>query len=118
MSNMLTNQSVGKDANGNNVVRGAIYDPASTQTVNGTIVRTMFPGNVTPQNRISTRPAAVLAYINGLLLRTLPAIDADRLANIKDPSPDPSKMAVMKRKTKARGHGMPCPYGCHNNEWE
>jgi len=38
------------------------------------------------QNRISTRRAAVLAYINSLLLRTLPAIDYDRLNNIKDPS--------------------------------
>jgi hypothetical protein len=52
------------------------------------------------QNRISTRRAAVLAYINSLLLRTLPAIDADRKANIKDPTaakswpatePDPTK---------------------------
>jgi hypothetical protein len=38
------------------------------------------------QNRISTRRAAVLAYINSLLLRTLPAIDYDRLNDIKDPS--------------------------------
>jgi hypothetical protein len=38
------------------------------------------------QNRISTRRAAVLAYISSLLLRTLPAIDYDRQANIKDPA--------------------------------
>src|SRR5436190_13977730 len=35
------------------------------------------------QNRISARRAAVLAYINSLLLRTLPAIDYDRCMNIK-----------------------------------
>jgi hypothetical protein len=38
------------------------------------------------QNRISTRRAAVLAYINSLLLRTLPAIDYDILHGAKDPS--------------------------------
>ena len=38
------------------------------------------------QNRISTRRAAVLAYISSLLLRSLPAIDTDRTKNINDPS--------------------------------
>jgi hypothetical protein len=37
-------------------------------------------------DRISTRRAAVLAYINSLILRTLPAIDADLSAGIKDPT--------------------------------
>jgi hypothetical protein len=35
------------------------------------------------QNRISPRRAAVLSYVSSLLLRTLPAIDADRAAGIK-----------------------------------
>src|SRR5215475_4048808 len=43
------------------------------------------------QNRISTRRAAVLAYINSLLLRTLPAIDSDRLNNVQDPTKLPAK---------------------------
>jgi hypothetical protein len=47
------------------------------------------------QNRISTRRAKVLAYICNLLLRTLPAIDADRAAGIKvsapPPEPDPAQ---------------------------
>ncbi len=38
------------------------------------------------QNRISTRRAAVLAYINSLLLRTLPEIDSDHLKKIQDPT--------------------------------
>ena len=38
------------------------------------------------KNRISPRRASVLAYINSLLLRTLPAIDADRAAGITDPT--------------------------------
>ncbi len=37
------------------------------------------------QNRISARRAAVLSHICGLLLRTLPQIDADNAAGIKFP---------------------------------
>jgi hypothetical protein len=37
-------------------------------------------------NQISTRRASVLAYINSLLLRTLPQIDSDKLAGIKVPA--------------------------------
>lgn len=52
------------------------------------------------KNRISPRRAAVLSYISSLLLRTLPAIDADNAAGIKGdpktltpsiPSPDPNR---------------------------
>jgi hypothetical protein len=38
---------------------------------------------LTAQNRISSRRAAVLAYIGSLLLRTLPQIDTDNAAGIK-----------------------------------
>jgi len=38
------------------------------------------------QNLISPRRAAVLAYVSSLMLRTLPQIDADNAAGIKDPS--------------------------------
>jgi len=37
-------------------------------------------------NRISPRRASVLAFINSLILRTLPAIDADQAAGIEDPT--------------------------------
>jgi len=40
---------------------------------------------LTAQNRISSRRAAVLAYIGSLLLRTLPQIDADIASGIKYP---------------------------------
>lgn len=44
------------------------------------------------KNRISPRRAAVLAYIGSLLLRTHPAIDADREAGITDPTkPEPKQ---------------------------
>jgi len=43
-------------------------------------------------NYLSPRRAAVLAHINSLLLRTLPAIDADRAAGVTDPTaPDPEE---------------------------
>ncbi|MFN7994111.1 MAG: carboxypeptidase regulatory-like domain-containing protein [Bryobacteraceae bacterium] len=44
---------IGTDALGNPVLFGAIYDPASTQTVNGQVVRTPFPNNIIPTNRIN-----------------------------------------------------------------
>ena len=47
------------------------------------------------KNRISARRAAVLAHISGLLLRTLPAMAAERDAGItyipNPPEPDPTK---------------------------
>jgi hypothetical protein len=53
MSRYLTTQSLGKDALGSNVLRGQIYDPASTQSIGGKLVRTPFAGNIIPSNRIS-----------------------------------------------------------------
>ncbi len=43
------------------------------------------------QNRISPRRAAVLSHICGLLLRTLPQIDADKAAGIIDPTQPPAE---------------------------
>jgi hypothetical protein len=53
LSNYLTNQVLGQDALGRSVLRGAIYDPATTKTVEGRLVRDVFPGNIIPRNRIS-----------------------------------------------------------------
>jgi len=44
-------------------------------------------------NRISTRRAAILAYISSLQLRTLSAIDADNDAGITDPTAEPGPTA-------------------------
>ncbi len=43
------------------------------------------------ENRISPRRAAVLSHICGLLLRTLPQIDADKAAGIIDPTQPPAE---------------------------
>lgn len=42
---------VGTDALGNSIAQNAIYDPSSTRTVNGQLVRDPFPHNVIPQSR-------------------------------------------------------------------
>ena len=52
---------VGTDASGGSIVRGGIYDPKSTATVNGQLVRTMFPGNIIPQNRFDPASAKIMA---------------------------------------------------------
>ncbi len=81
MSDLLTSQVVGKDALGNNVVRGAIYDPDSTQTVNGQLMRTMFPGNIIPQSRISTVSRRVIAVMQKDYPATVPGPNGDFLLN-------------------------------------
>jgi hypothetical protein len=50
--NPLSGTVVGTDALGRPVVFGAIYDPLSTRTVNGQVVRDAFPGNIIPTSRM------------------------------------------------------------------
>ncbi|MDX2149979.1 MAG: hypothetical protein SFV54_04540, partial [Bryobacteraceae bacterium] len=38
---------------GRDVIRGAIYDPATAKTVNGRMVKDVFPNNMIPVARIS-----------------------------------------------------------------
>jgi hypothetical protein len=52
-------------------------------------------------NYISPRRAAVLAYINSLQLRTLPAIDADNEAGITDPTAPQPQVATPDRDEEA-----------------
>lgn len=40
----------------------AIFDPATTRTVNGVIVRDPFPGNIVPANRITSFGRSILEY--------------------------------------------------------
>jgi hypothetical protein len=55
-SSVLGTRVVGTDALGRQILENQIYDPASTRTVNGQLVRDPFPGNVIPVNRLD--PAA------------------------------------------------------------
>ncbi len=56
------------------------------QTAQGINYSLMDLYQLLAQNRISPRRAAVLSYISSLLLRTLPAIDADNAVGITDPT--------------------------------
>ncbi len=45
------------------VLRGQIFDPATTQTVGGQPCRTAFPGNIIPAGRLSTVAQNVLKFL-------------------------------------------------------
>jgi Carboxypeptidase regulatory-like domain len=58
----LLGGQVGTDVLGNPIYSGEIYDPASTRTVNGQLVRDPFQGNIIPKNRFDPAAAKLLAY--------------------------------------------------------
>jgi hypothetical protein len=65
-SRNLTTQQLGTDALGRPIFRGAIYDPWTTRTVDGRIVRDPFPGNIIPRERfdpVATRALALQDFI-------------------------------------------------------
>ncbi|HVG39479.1 MAG TPA: carboxypeptidase-like regulatory domain-containing protein, partial [Pyrinomonadaceae bacterium] len=62
-SALLTNQQEGTDALGRPVFNGQIFDPATTRTVNGQVVRDPFPGNIIPTSRFSRVAGNVLGFI-------------------------------------------------------
>jgi hypothetical protein len=74
-SQLLTGRVLGKDVLGRDILEGAIYDPATTRTVNGQIVRDPFPGNKIPTSRFdpvaakiqSLFPAVAPTYANLLV---------------------------------------------------
>jgi hypothetical protein len=61
--NPLSGTSLGKDALGQEVLFGQIYDPKTTRVVNGNIVRDPFPGNIIPASRFDPVSAAVVQKI-------------------------------------------------------
>jgi len=62
-SSALTGAQLGVDPAGNPIFENAIYDPLSNRLVNGQVVRTQFPGNVIPGNRIDPVAAKIQALI-------------------------------------------------------
>ncbi len=60
-SQLLTSNVVGTDALGRPIYQGAIYDPATTRTVNGQLVRDPFPGNMIPSNRWDPAAAKIMS---------------------------------------------------------
>ncbi len=62
-SSLLTTNQLGADALGRPIFEGAIYDPATTRTAGGQLVRDAFAGNRIPANRFSQVARNVLALI-------------------------------------------------------
>lgn len=62
-SAILTGRVLGVDPLGRNIMENAIYDPATSRTVNGQVVRDQFAGNVIPVSRFD--PVAV--KVQGLI---------------------------------------------------
>ena len=48
---------------GDAFLQGQIFDPQTTQTINGVMCRTPFPGNVIPASRLSTVAQNVLKFV-------------------------------------------------------
>jgi len=57
------NSVIGTDALGRPILNQAIYDPATTRTVNGNVVRDMFPNNLIPYSRLDPVALKVAALI-------------------------------------------------------
>jgi hypothetical protein len=70
-SRLLQNVVAGTDANGNQVMRGAIYDPNSFRQVGNRYVGDMFPGNIIPKARFSKTSQAVNAIATKYYLPTI-----------------------------------------------
>ncbi len=62
-SGALTGRQVGTDPLGRPIMENEIYDPSTTRTVNGQVVRDPFPGNIIPQARIDPVAAKIQALI-------------------------------------------------------
>lgn len=79
--NKASGTVVGTDALGRSTQFGQIFDPATTRTVNGKIVRDAFPGNIIPENRWDPVAKNILTMapittpINGNLLNNINTLD-------------------------------------------
>jgi len=57
----LLGSQIGTDALGRPILSGAIYDPKSTRTVGGQLVRDAFPGNIIPASRFDPAAAKLMS---------------------------------------------------------
>jgi Carboxypeptidase regulatory-like domain len=62
-SSLLGTTPIGTDALGRPVFQNEIYDPTTTRTVNGTVVRDPFPGNIIPPGEFSNATSVLLPLI-------------------------------------------------------
>ena len=74
-SRALLGSQIGVDALGRPILQGQIFNPATTRTVNGVLVRDPYPGNVIPANdplrsRVAANYAALMVTRTGPAFRT------------------------------------------------
>jgi hypothetical protein len=62
-SSLLTGTQIGTDPLGRPIMNGALYDPSTTRTVNGQVVRDPFPNNQIPAGRFDPVAAKILNLI-------------------------------------------------------
>jgi hypothetical protein len=62
-SSLLTGTQIGTDPLGRPIMNGAIYDPATTRTVDGQVVRDPFPNNQVPMSRYDPVATKILALV-------------------------------------------------------
>src|SRR5947209_744896 len=60
-STLLTNTQIGTDALGRAIYQGQIFDPKSTRTVGGQLVRDPFEGNMIPASKFDLAAAKILS---------------------------------------------------------
>lgn len=126
----LTGRRIGTDPLGNPVLENVIYDPRTTRTVNGFVIRDPFPGNVIPSSLLD--PVALKIQeliprpINGNLINNferraayrkiqdIPSIKIDHNLN------DRSKISVyysLQRTDKDNGQdGLPDPISARRDQ--
>jgi hypothetical protein len=84
-SSALTGRTLGTDPLGRPILEGQIFDPQTTRTINGLLVRDPFPGNIIPPERLDKVALAIQKYIpdptfpNLVALNYKPAFPNDRL---------------------------------------
>ena len=61
-----------------------VYDPASTQLVNGSYVRTPFPNNQIPQARIDPISQEIVNYVKPLIAPNVPGLVAGTSAYVRN----------------------------------
>jgi hypothetical protein len=80
----LTGRTLGTDPLGRPILEGQIFDPATTRTVNGLLVRDPFPGNIITPERLDKVALAIQKYIpeptsSGVALNYTPSFPNDRV---------------------------------------
>jgi hypothetical protein len=86
-SSALTGRTLGSDPLGRPILEGQIFDPATTRTVNGLLVRDAFPGNIIPPERFDKVAVAIQKLIpaptspNLVSLNYRPSFPNDRVTS-------------------------------------